>query len=94
MTKNEIRQCHVFPYAVDAAVTEKFGIECKTSYGLFLGQHATIIGTSVWDDVVDEYVDDPTITPELRKEVFAFIEGWKAGQVELRTRLQDKSLWL
>ena len=94
MTKNEIRQCHVFPYALDAAITEKFGVPCKSHWNIVTGNYHTILGTPVWDEDASKFVNDPTIHPDLWEKAQLFVDGWIAGQAELRERLQDKSKWL
>lgn len=73
MNKKEQSEIMNFPQALDAAVKEKFGIECQTSFDL-LGsmKHTTYFET---DDEV------------LKVNVNNFVEGWIAGNLELRERL-------
>ncbi len=94
MTKSEIKQSEYFPTALDEAVTKKFGVRCESGYNFLTLSYVTVFGDSVWDADKHTWVDDPAITPELKERISLFIEGWTAGNTELRERLADKSKWI
>lgn len=74
MNARECREMTYFPKALDKAINDKFGkeVEAHTEFDLLgTGNYVT-------------YYKAEGIQKEL---IEAYIEGWKAGNIELRERL-------
>lgn len=73
MNKKEKAIVRAFPMALDEAVKTKFGVECETKFDFFGDmKYKTYFGGK----------------GQQKKEIRAFIEGYTAGNLELRNRLE------
>lgn len=83
MNQKELQQLSYFPrVALDEIVNAKFpdwDVQCKSEFTLLNGYITT------WN---------PSLTPEQHAQVKAFVEGFSAGNLELRERMHDKSKWI
>lgn len=90
MNKKELRQAHYFPKALDQAVNERFGkqTKCTTELSFLSHNYVTTFQTPKTKGWT------PQSLSAKKKEIQAFIDGWSAGNIELRERLADPKKWI
>lgn len=78
MTNKERSELNTFPKALDAAVKNRFGIECETTYDFFGSMN---------------YVTRHNAKGAMKNKVDEFISGFICGNTELRERIVNPEIW-
>jgi len=80
MTSQERKELTYFPKSLDSIINAIWpDANCVSEWGLFSG-HTTVF--------------NPDLPADIQRDINNFIQGFMAGNLELRERIQDKTKWV